>query len=299
MALASALLFGLNASTSKIIMSQGFTPAQIVLFRSLVTALIAGTIVAFKNPSAFRVKRNEILVLVSFGIFGVALMQWAYSSAVRALPVGIALLIEYTSIVIVPLASWLLFRQRVSKQIWLGVVLVLGGLAVVSKIWNSSLNAVGVGYAFLAAIFLSVYFIMGERIQRGRDTMSTLFYTMLIAGLFWLICGNWWSTATPALDNVVSLSQNLESVRLPVWLLLLWLGVMGTFLPMLLSYRALYHLNAAGVGIASTAETVFAFFFGWLWLRETFDSLQLIGVVLVIAGIVIAQLAKSRKRAIE
>jgi drug/metabolite transporter (DMT)-like permease len=76
-------------------------------------------------------------------------------------------------------------------------------------------------------------------------------------------------------------------------MLLIWLGVFGSFLPMWLSYRALHHLNPTGVGIASTAETVFAFGFGLLWLGESFSALQLVGGVLVIGGIVLAQTKKS------
>ena len=81
-------------------MASGITPEQIVIFRSFATALGAGIALVLTNRKAFRVQKHEWRGLIVFGIFGVALMQWSYSNAVKNLPIGIALLIEYTAIVI-------------------------------------------------------------------------------------------------------------------------------------------------------------------------------------------------------
>ena len=296
MALVSALLFGLNASTSKLVMDQGISAGQVVMFRSFVTAFIAGIIILFANRPAFRVAKKEWLGLISFGIIGISLMQWSYSNAVHRLPVGISLLIEYTAIVMVPIASWILFKQRIKKRLWLGVVLVMAGLLVVSQIWLGGLNPEGVAFAFLTAILVTVFFIMGEHLQRSRDTMSTVFFTMLISGCFWIFATDWWTFDVSSLADSVSLGGSLNSDMVPLWLLLAWLGVMGTFLPMLLSYRSLVHLSPTGAGITSTAEIVFAFIFGWLWLQQEIDGLQMVGGLLVILGIVIAQTSRSVSR---
>jgi drug/metabolite transporter (DMT)-like permease len=293
-ALGSSLLFGLNASTSKVIMQTGVTPEQVVLFRSFASALLAGLVLLVTNRAAFRVAKSEWRSIVAFGIVGVALMQWAYSNAVNNLPIGIALLIEYTAIVIVPIASIWLFKERVLPRLWLGVVLVIAGLVVVSNIWEGGLNSTGILFAFAAATFLSIYFIMGERGQRSRDTMSLLFYSMLVATVFWLIASPWWTFDSSRLAQLFDLGGALAGITVPGWLLLCWLGVMGSFIPMLLSYAALRHLNATAAGVASTAETVFAFTFAWIWLREAVSPLQLVGGILVITGIVIAQTARSK-----
>ena len=293
-ALTGALLFGLNASSSKVVMASGITGGEIVLLRSLATATLAGLALVLTNRRGFRVSLRQWPSLILFGVIGVGVMQWAYSMAVSNLQIGLALLIEYTAIVWVPIVSWLLFKKKVGVRVWLGVALVLGGLLVVSKLTLSGLNMTGVGFAFLAAATLTLYFIMGERIQTGRDAMSTLFYSMLISSIFWF-------TLTPHAVHVfdkikptIELGGNLAGTVLPTWMLLAWIGVMGSFIPMLLSYLALRHLSATGVGIASTAETVFAFAFGLLWLGEEISSFQWLGGALVIAGIVISQTNKRR-----
>ena len=291
-ALIGALLFGVNASTSKVIMALGVSGSEIVLFRSLFTAALAGLVLVFTNRKAFRVRLREWPKLIAFGVVGVALMQWAYSMAVGNLQVGLALLIEYTAIVWVPIVSMIIYRERVRGRIWFGVALVLIGLVIVSGLTLNGLNPVGVGFAFMASATLTVYFIMGERTQENRDTMSTLFYTMAISTVFWLVFGNWSNFDWAEFSGQVSLTGNLAAWSSPAWLLLIWLGVMGSFVPMALSYLALRHLSATGVGIASTAETVFAFIFGLLWLGEAISQNQLLGGLLVMAGIVVAQTAR-------
>lgn len=290
-AIAGALLFGINASVSKIIIEAGVSPAQIVLFRSIATAFLAALVLFFTNRKAFSIKLREWPKLIAFGVFGVALMQWSYSQAVSNLPVGIALLIEYTAIIWVPLVSMIWLKNKPPVLVWLGVALVVVGLTVVSNLFGGSLlSPTGVIFAFMAAIFLTYYFIVGKELQKTRDTMSTLMYSMAISSVFWA-CIPGWTEQLPSAGTDVPL---LGAANAPVelWVALIWLGIMGSFVPMWLSYRAMHHLSSTAAGVASTSETVFAFLFGMLLLGENFTGTQLIGGLLVISGIVVAQLAE-------
>ena len=88
----------LNASTTKVIIQSGVTPEQAVFIRSITAGLIALAWALMANRSDLRVEKRLIPRLLLLGIFGVGTLQWAYSQAVVLLPVGIALLIEYTAV---------------------------------------------------------------------------------------------------------------------------------------------------------------------------------------------------------
>lgn len=294
LALAGTLLFGLNASTTKVVMAVGITPAQMVGFRSLCSALIAGLVLLVTNRGAFRVEKREWPGLIGFGVVGVALMQWAYSYSVQLLPVGIALLFEYTAIVWVPLASYVLFKQTFKPRLWFGVAAVLIGLAIVAEVWHSSLNPMGVVAGIAAALFTSTYFIMGQRTQRSRDAFSTLFYTMLISTIFWSAISPWWPPIIDKYATSVDLGGSLAGVTPPLWVMLAWIGILGSFAPMLLSYKAMRLLPPTIMGIISTSEVLYAFAFGLLWLGEKISGLQLLGGLLVLAGIVIAETSRGK-----
>lgn len=288
----AALMFGFNASSVKIILGTEISPEQLVLFRATFTAVLAGILLLLTNKKAFRVTKKELPVLIFYGIFGVALMQWSYSNAVSLLPISVALLIEYTAIVIVPLVSLLLFKEKVRPRLWFGIAAVLIGLAIVSNVWDSDLNPTGVAWAFMAAGCLSIYFLIGEHTQRKRDAMSTLFYTFAVAAVFWAILNFINPAEMIDINLVFNLGGNLDHISMPVWAGLLWIGIMGSFIPMLLDYIALGNLSATAVGVIATAETVFATVFAWAWLNESMTTLEVIGGLIVIAGIVLAETSR-------
>lgn len=273
------------------VVDSGLPADQLVLIRSGVSALLAGAVLVFTNPKAFKLTLREVPLLLAFGVFGLALMQWAYSNAVSILPVGIALLFEYTAIIIVPIAARIVFKEKTTRTFWYGVALVLGGLLIVSQIWAGGLDPVGVGYALLAAVLLAFYFLMGQHAGLTRDPLSTMFYTMLIATIFWGILSGGKASAIDLLQ-VVNLTGNLAWADVPLWVPLAWLTVMGTFVPMAMGFIALKLTTASKVSVTQTAEPVFAFIFGWLWLGQSMNLLQTIGGALVIAGIVFAQRTK-------
>jgi len=293
LAISSTLLFGLNASTTKVLIDSGISAEQLTLMRSGAVALLAGLALAVTSPKSFKITWREVPFFAVFGVVGVGLMQWAYSNAVANLQVGVALLIEYTAIVIVPIATYLLFKEKVRGRIWIAVALVLGGLAIVAKPWSTGLNPEGVTYGFMAAVFLSAYFIMGERVQRKRDALSTMFYAFSVASIFWAITMSFQQVTPIDFSRSLNLTENLSAINLPTWGLLLFVMLFGSFVPMLLTFSAMRHLSASAVGIASTSETVFAFVFGYLWLSQLIDLSQAIGGALVIIGIVVAQTARS------
>ena len=295
LAISSSLLFGLNASTTKVLIDSGITAEQLTLMRSGAVAVLAGLFLAATKPKGFKITWREVPFFIAFGVVGVGLMQWAYSNAVANLQVGVALLIEYTAIVIVPIATYVLFKEKVRARIWIAVALVLGGLAIVARPWSTGLNPEGVTYGFMAAVFLSAYFIMGERIQRTRDALSTMFYAFSVASIFWAIMLSFQQVKAIDFSRILNLTQNLSAINLPTWGLLLFVMLFGSFVPMLLTFLAMRHLTASKVGIASTSETVFAFVFGYLWLAQMVDFAQAIGGALVIVGIVVAQTARSKQ----
>ena len=288
LAFIGALLFGLNASTTKVVIDAHVPADQLVFIRSAVSASLAGLVLLFTNRSAFKVKLREVPMLLAFGVVGLAILQWAYSIAVSLLPVGIALLFEYTAIIIVPIAARIIFKEKTSRTFWIGVSLVIGGLLVVSQIWAGGLRADGVFFGLLAAFALACYFLMGQHSGLTRDPISTMFYTMLIATIFWFVVAGGRVPNLPLLENV-SLEGNLSAIQLPLWVPLAWLTVMGTFAPMAMGFMALKLTTASRVSITQTSEPIFAFFFGWLWLGQGLSLLQAVGGLLVIAGIWVAQ----------
>lgn len=297
-ALIAAVLFGANGSVTKLTMEAGLSPAQVTQFRLVGTALIAGAVLLIIERRAFRVPKQQWPVLIVLGIVGVALLQATYAAAVQLLPVGIALLLEYLAVLFVALVAYFIFREPVKARLWIAIVLVLAGLAVVAQIWSSTLNVVGVLLALAAAVCLATYFLVGERQVAKTSPLAVSFWTMLIAAVFWAFVSGWWGLKPSIFATPVDIGGVLGEATVPMVLPLLWNVVLGSFAPFLLSLAALRHLPATAAGIVASSEVIFAFAVAWVWLGEALGPVQIIGAAIVLVGIVLAQTARVGKRAV-
>jgi drug/metabolite transporter (DMT)-like permease len=292
-ALLAAVLFGLNGSVTKVIVDAGVTPTQLTLFRVLGTAVVAGSVLLVTNRSGFRITRRKVGTLAFLGIAGVALLQASYAGALQLLPVGITLLIEYTAVLMVALVAFFFLGEKVRPRLWVAIGCVLVGLAIVAQIWSGSLNPVGVVLAIVAAVTLTVYFVVGERQTASTPPLVVSFWTMAFAAVFWAMFSGWWTLNPHTLVAPVSLGGHLAGIVVPLWVPIVWNVLLGTFAPFLLSFRALSRLSATAAGVVATSEVIFAFVFAWLWLGEGLNGVQIGGAAVVLVGIVLAQTARS------
>lgn len=291
----AAILFGSNGSVVKVVVNSGVSAAQITFFRVAAALLIAFVILLLTERTAFRISAKRMLGMAILGIAGVAMLQWLYALAITRIPVGIALLFEYLAVLAVAVVARFVFKEAVRGRIWIAIGLVLAGLAVVAQVWTSNLDAFGMLFALGAAAALSVYFIMGERALTGMSVMSMTFWSMLFASLFWGIFSGWWQMDPSLFTQDVSMTGSLAAVILPMWVPLLWAVVIGSFVAFYLSFVALKHLKATSAGIVASSEVIFAFIVAWVWLGEALSLTQILGALIVVAGIILAQTARPGK----
>jgi drug/metabolite transporter (DMT)-like permease len=291
--LIAAFLFGANGSVSKIILESGFTPMHLTQMRVVGAALISGLVLLVLDRKAFRLPMKQWPVIIVLGVVGVAMLQVTYALAIKYLPVGIALLLEYTAVLLVALVAFFFFKEKVRLRLWVAIAFVLAGLVVVAEIWASTLNPIGVMWGLLAALALATYFLVGEKQLKTISPLALSFWTMLVAAIFWAPISGWWEIDPAAFTQLASVQPDGGGFAPPIWALLVWNVILGSFAPFLLSLSALKRLSATAAGIVATSEIAFAFVTAWLWLNEQLSLLQVIGASIVLGGIVIAQTARS------
>ena len=124
--------------------------------------------------------------IVGFGITGVALVQYFYFVAIDRLPVGIALLLEFTAPVLVALFARFVYHEPVRRRMWLGIGCSLGGLALVAQVWRGCRSTYSASLAgFAAAVSLAAYFLLGERSVSDESPLHVLTEAFVVAAVFW------------------------------------------------------------------------------------------------------------------
>src|SRR5262245_8504603 len=291
-----ALLFVVNAGVSRVIQSAGVESTTLTTVRCTGTAVILLAIVAAMGDLDTLVphSRGEAITIIAFGITGVALVQWLYFVAIDRLPVGIALLLEFTAPVLVALFARFGYGERVRPRLWLGLACSLGGLALVTEVWSGfSLDPVGVAAGLGAAVSLAAYYLLGEHSITHKSPLSVLTSAFMVATVFWNLLAPVSGLASNDLGGEVSLGGTLAGYSAPLWLLLTWMVVLGTVAPFLAELSALRHLSATEVGLVGMTEPVGAAALGWLWFSEDLSAAQVVGIAVVLAGIALAQTSRN------
>jgi len=296
LAVAAAVLFAVNGNVSKVVLLSGISSLQLVSVRSAGTALILLAITALTRPAALRVGGRELAFLALYGLTGIAMVQWLYFVALRRMPVGIALLFEYTAPIMV--ALWVRFvqKQPVRSRLWLGLACALTGLAMVAQFWKGmTLDPVGLVSAIGAGAALACYYLMGEHGQRDRDPVSLMGFTFGFSAVLWAVVSPWWTFPFSRMGNAVALPGALPGGA-PLWSMVLWIIVLGTVAPFLLVLLAVGRLGPARVGLIGMLEPVGAGIIAWVLLGESLSSAQVIGSVIVLVGVALAETARQTAR---
>ncbi len=293
LALAAALLWGLNGAVSKVTLKNGLSSLELVELRSLGAFVVLAAGLLAYAPRQLRVRRGELPALIVFGIAGLAFVQLLYLIAIRRLDVGVALLIEYTAPVLVALYARFVLKERVRNRVWAAIVLALAGLALIVDLAHGvTLDGLGVAAALAAAVAYAVYVLLADRALGQRSSVSLLCYGFGFASIFWAVIAPWWNFPYRVLGHDVSLLGNLAAYHLPVWALMVSNVLVGTVVPFVLLVRALRYRPATRVAIAAMAEPVVATIVAWAWLGESLGASQLVGGAAVLAGIGLAQTAR-------
>ncbi len=288
----AAGFFAVNGTVSTLALEAGVPPTRLTALRCLGAAVGLVLLLLAVSPARLKVSAREIPFLVGFGVVGVALTQFLYYVAIGRMPVGIALVFEMTAPVFIALYVWLVRRERVRSRLWLALLLSLGGLVLVAQVWQGggSLAPLGVVAALLAALCLACYYLMAERGTVTRDSVTLTCWSFVAAAVFWAVAAPWWAFDGGVLVERVLVS--LGAVQLPLWALVGWIVVLGAVVPFWLSVAALRHLPPTTAGLVATIEPVFASIVAWLWVEQVLSGWQVLGGLVVLTGIALAQTAR-------
>jgi len=283
--------FAVNGPVAKLALINGLESAQLSAFRiegAFFCLLIAALFVSRKQ---LKVKRNEILPLIGYGFFGVAMTQFLYFVAIKRIEVGVALIIEYTAPLFVALYVRFVMKKEVSKRVWFSLFLALIGLSLITQVWTGSkLDPFGVLCAFGAAIALAIYFIGGEPLAAKRDPIALTTLSMGVGAIFWMVVQPWWTLPWSLLSNPVSLPHELGTVSLG--LIVAYIVVFGTVAPFWLYFIAFKYLDSKKAAIFGLLEPVGASVVALFLLGETFIGMQILGGLLVLIGVIFAETAR-------
>ncbi len=261
----------------------GITPEQLAEARVVVALVPLALYLAIARRDLVRPPRHAAVPLIVFGACIVA-VNYAYYVAIDRVPVGVAISLQYTAPVLVLAGTALVGRRTPAASVWaaggltlFGAILVSGALAGSAGSLDQSGLLAGVASALTFAGYLVAAEVAG---RRGTHPATTLFIGFLVAAAIWTVIVPLWTWPLHLLANP-DIAWRVVAV-----------GLLGTLIPFALTVAALRWISSAVAGIATTAEPVLAAGLAWWLLGQALGPSQLVGGALVVAGVLLAQLAR-------
>jgi drug/metabolite transporter (DMT)-like permease len=290
----AAVMFASNGIASKLLLNDYISAWRLAQVRSISTFIILAAYIAWRAPKTLRITKREVPRLAALGAIGIAAVNGAYFLAISRMHVSIALLIEFTAPVWIVLYLRYVRKKHVPNEMWAALFLALLGLAFVAQVWQGlTLDGIGVLAALGAAIALAFFFLAGEGITAHRDIQSVTMWGFGFAALTWSLLMPIWTFPFDVFTVSIPLEGALDGYSAPGWVLILYVVLIGTVVPYLFTLNGLRNLSASTTSAFGMLEPIFAGAVAWFWFSESWTAIQLLGGVIVIAGIYMADRARN------
>jgi len=229
--------------------------------RLLFSALM---LLAYFRPWRIRLPASGWRVVLAYGL-SLGAMNLLFYMALRTIPLGIAVALEFTG----PLAVALLSSRRLADFAWIALAAAGLLLLVPHGADMHTLDPAGMAYALAAGLCWALYIVSGRRAGTRHGT-QTVALAASVAALAVLPFGL--AQAGPAL---------FSPALLP---LAVGVAILSSSLPYALEITVLARMPVRVFGTLLSLEPVFAAVSGLLFLRETLTPTQWAAVAAIVAA---------------
>ncbi|HWT94641.1 MAG TPA: DMT family transporter [Solirubrobacteraceae bacterium] len=289
LALISAASFALSGALARGLIDQGWSPGAVVLARIAVAATVIAPFAARALRGRTSVLRRNLRLVAIYGAVPVAGTQFAYFSAVAAMDVGPALLIEYTAPAAIVVWLWLRHGERPSAATLAGAgVAALGLVLVLDLVSGADLALEGVLWALAAMVGAATYFVLSADTGNGLPPLALAGGGLAFGSLALAVLGV--AGVLPLRASTASPVYAGHAVAW--WLPFVGLGVITAAIAYSTGIAASRRLGSRLASFVALLEVVAAVLFAWLLLDQLPAAVQLAGGVLIVAGVVLVKLGE-------
>ncbi|MCW2518477.1 MAG: rane protein [Mycobacterium sp.] len=292
LAVGSAFAFGMSGPLGKSLMEAGWSPTAAVTARLTGGAVAMAIFATLTRPGWVREALQHWKTVIAYGIVPIAGAQLCYYNAVSHLSVGVALLLEYTSPVLVVGWLWATTKRRPSKLTLGGVALAVAGIMLVLNVFSGThINLTGVAWGLAAAICAACYFMMSDEVSADSTAEGSLNSVTLAAS--GLVVGAI-SVGLLGVSGVMPLTfTTRDTVVAGVttsWIVpVVALALIPTAIAYTLGIMGIARLRPRFASLVGLAEVMFAVLAAWALLGEALTPIQALGGAVVLAGLVLAR----------
>ena len=295
---AATFFWGLSATMGRAVFTGRITlaghvipkidPLMIAQGRTTIALFILAPLLLLRNRAALQVRTSHLAQFFPLGVLGLAASNYFYYLAIERTTVATAIVLQYVAPVWVLLYMVARGLQRPTTQRVLGVGLAVAGCALAVGLlagratfpWlglsGVRFSTVGVVAAELAAISFAFYNVYAQHLLQRYARWTVLVYALLWSAAFWIVVNPPWKIAA-------------HHYTTGQWAFLAVFSTTSMLVPFSFYFTGLQHLDPTRAVVTSCLEPVFAIGLTALLLGEGVSSIQVVGMLVVLAATALVQ----------
>ncbi len=254
---------------------QFYSPESIMFLRFLVASVFLGTFAVIKKMQLPKKQDLPMFLFASFiGIFG---YMWLFNTGTAMVQSGVSSFIVSMSPVITIVLSYIFLKEKVNLYCLIGVFVSFAGLITIaiSQTDNFTIN-LGTVLLICAAIFTSIYSIAQRKLLRTYKPLETTTYCVIFATLFMFIF-------------IPKFITEAATSTFAVNAVIVYLGIFPAAIAYLTWAYALSKAKTTNhVQMFLYLSPFVASILAYFWLGEVLSLLSILGGVIIITGMLIA-----------
>ena len=268
----AAATYGMNPLFALPLYKAGMDPDSVLFFRYLFAIPVLGIMLKARGRN-FKLCRRDLVPLVVLG-FLVAFSSLALFQSYNYMEAGIASTLLFVYPIMVALIMSLLFKEKLTLQTVLCIMLALGGIGLLYQTGSgATLNTVGVLLVMGSALSYAIY-IVGVNRPRLKDiaTLKLTLYVLLFGVSLFLIRVDFGRSLHIANDWYL-------------WGNLIALAIFPTAISFLCTTQAIQYIGSTPTAILGALEPLTAVFFGVTIFGEVLTPRLGCGIVMIILAV--------------
>lgn len=281
----SSATFGLIPLFTLPVIKSGMHTPSIIFYRMLFSVVMLAVLILLRKGS-FKLNGKQVMTILALSVFYASTSLLLIESYLY-IPSGVATTISFLYPVAVSLILFFLFKQRISKETMIAIVLSILGVFLLSGFSSQSgLNSTGL-ICVITTIFTYSAYIVGvnKTSANSVNSLTLSFYVLLFTCLFFSL-------------NVF-VRGGLEPIKSSTQLgSLLLLGFIPTVLSNLFLLLALKRTDSATVSLFGCMEPLTALLVGVFVFNEQLNAIKIAGVCLIILAVLVIVIKTRNKETI-
>ena len=271
-----SLMLGFMGIFTRYLGEHGLDSTDIAFVRASVTVVIILPVMVILYRKDLRPRKEHIPIFVIFGLcrFGTDVTLFY---AQQTVTLALATLLQMTFPYYVMIISLFVFKERINVTKLASVMLGFFGATLITGVifGNVGGDAAGIFSALLSGLLIGLYLIgCGIGNDKGIEPLVFLFYAYIVSAVAGLPFTDLGAVADVAAES-------------PGILFILGIGLLMTVIPEFMTVWSTKHLRPTTVSIICVLELVAAVGVGAAFYGEDLDLMDLFGVILVTASVII------------